>query len=158
MGIRVDVGTISESAELEVFVALKKSAAVEFIRQRGLGVVSTVSATGTPQSALVNLAVTDDLELVFFTLQDARKCRNLRRDKRIAVVVGWENEETLQLEGIADEPRDGELGRLKEVYAASRPHTGAQMAWPGLTYFRVRPTWVRLSNYGHPWSVTEASF
>jgi pyridoxine/pyridoxamine 5'-phosphate oxidase len=139
-------------------MTLHKSALIEFIRERGLGVISTMSPAGGPEAALVNLAVTDDLDLVFYTLQDARKCRNLRRDRRIAVVIGWEDERTLQYEGLADEPYGAELDRLKEVYAAMRPDARAQMAWPGLTYFRVRPKWIRLSNYGHPWSVEEMTF
>jgi pyridoxine/pyridoxamine 5'-phosphate oxidase len=137
---------------------LQKSTLVEFVRARVLGVASTISASGAPEAAVVNLAVTDDLELIFYAVQQTRKCANLRRDPRIAVVVGWEDEQTLQLEGIADEPVEFELERLKQVYAASRPSAAAQMVWPGLTYFRVRPTWARLSKYSRPWSVEEATF
>jgi pyridoxine/pyridoxamine 5'-phosphate oxidase len=139
-------------------MTLNKAALVDFIRARGLGVVSTTSQNGTPEAALVNLAVTQDLELVFYALQDSRKCANLRRDARIAVVIGWDDEKTLQCEGIADEPREPELGRLKQIYADARPRAAAQMAWPGLTYFRVRPKWVRLSDYGPKWSVAELAF
>jgi hypothetical protein len=59
---------------------------------------------------------------------------------------------------VAAEPHGAELDRLKDVFAAARPDARAQMAWPGLTWFRVRPNWLRLSNYGHPWSVEEMSF
>jgi pyridoxine/pyridoxamine 5'-phosphate oxidase len=145
-------------ATLGVIMTLHRNTLVQFIRERGLGVVSTISPAGAPEAALVNLAVTDDLELVFYTLQDARKCVNLRRNRRIAIVIGWEDERTLQVEGLADEPHGGELDRLKDMYSAARPNARAQMAWPGLTWFRVRPKWVRLSNYGHPWSVEEMTF
>ncbi len=131
---------------------------VAFIHARKLGVVSSVSANGAPEAALVNLAVTDELELIFYALQDTRKCINLRRDPRIAVVVGWDDDRTLQYEGIADEPMDPELETFKQIYAASRPNAAAQMQWPGLTFFRVRPKWLRLSDYGRPWSVEELTF
>lgn len=136
----------------------KNSKFLEFIRAHGLGVVSTTSATGAPEAALVNIAVTEDLELIFYALQSTRKCANLRRDPRVAVVIGWDDEKTLQYEGAADEPRDEELARLKKIYAAARPDAEFQMAWPGVTYFRVRPSWIRLSNYGSPWSVEESVF
>jgi pyridoxine/pyridoxamine 5'-phosphate oxidase len=136
----------------------RKSEFLEFIRAHRLGVVSTTSATGAPESALVNIAVTEDLELIFYALQDTRKCANLRRDPRVAVVIGWEDEKTLQYEGTADEPQNEELARLKKIYGASRPDAQFQMAWPGVTYFRVRPSWIRLSNYGSPWSVEESVF
>jgi pyridoxine/pyridoxamine 5'-phosphate oxidase len=139
-------------------MAVPRDKLIAFIRQRGLGVVSSVSANGAPQAALVNLAVTNELQLVFYALQDTRKCTNLRRDPRIAVVIGWDDEKTLQYEGIADEPVDPELKELKQIYAASRPNAAAQMVWPGLTYFRVRPKWLRFSDYGRPWSVEEMTF
>jgi hypothetical protein len=47
---------------------------------------------------------------------------------------------------------------LKEIYAAARPDAGAQMRWPGLTYFHVRPKWARLSDYRTRWSVEELVF
>ena len=136
----------------------KKSELLEFIRAHGLAVVATTSATGAPEAALVNIAVTDDLELIFYALQDTRKCVNLRRDPRVAAVIGWESEKTLQYEGTADEPRDEELAGLKKIYGASRPDAQFQMSWPGVTYFRVRPSWIRMSNYGSPWSVEESVF
>jgi len=99
-------------------MALRKDTLVAFIRARKLGVVSSVSASGAPEAALVNLAVTDELALIFCALQDTRKCTNLRRDPRIAVVIGWDDDKTLQYEGIADEPMNPELETFKQIYAA----------------------------------------
>lgn len=121
-------------------MTIEKKVLFEFIRTRGSGVVSTTSASGAPEAALVNIAVTENLELIFYALQTTRKCINLRRDPRIAVVVGRDDENTLQYEGGVDEPRDEELTRLKKTYRASRPNVEFQMEWPGLTYFRVRPS------------------
>jgi len=117
-----------------------------------------LSADGAPEAALVNIAVTDDLKLVFYALQMTRKCANLRRNPRIAAVIGWDNETSLQYGGVADEPRDEELDRIKWVYRAARPNAGIQLVWPGLTYFRFRPKWVRFSYYGSKWSVEEMPF
>jgi len=139
-------------------MTIEKKAVLEFVQSRALGVVSTTSATGAPEAALVNIAVTEDLELIFYALQGTRKCANLRRDPRVAVVIGWDDEKTLQYEGTADEPQNEELARLKKIYGALRPDAEFQMAWPGVTYFRVRPSWIRLSNYGSPWSVEESVF
>lgn len=139
-------------------MAIERPELLEFIRAHPLGVVSTTSANGAPEAALVNLASTDELELIFYTLQTTRKCINLRRDPRIAVVIGWDNQTTMQYEGVANEPRDEELEHLKRIYRAARPNAEFQMSWPGLTYFRVRPNWIRLSNYGSRWSLEEISF
>ncbi|MBV8978126.1 MAG: pyridoxamine 5'-phosphate oxidase family protein [Alphaproteobacteria bacterium] len=139
-------------------MSLDKTQLRDFIRARGLAVVSTVSAQGAPEAALVNVAVNDDLELVFYAIETTRKCANLRRDPRAAAVIGWDGAQTLQFEGSADEPREPELEALKNLYAQSRPDAGLQMAWPGLTWFRLRPAWIRFSDYGRSWSVEEMSF
>lgn len=135
-----------------------KRVILEFVRAHPLGVVSTTSENGAPEAALVNIVSTDELELIFYTLQTNRKCINLRRDPRIAVVIGWDNEKTMQYEGVADEPRDEELDRLKRIYGAARANAEFKMLWPGLTYFRVKPKWIRLSNYSPKWSLDEISF
>ena len=119
---------------------------VAFIGRHRLGVLATVAAGG-PEAAVVGVAVTADLELVFDTLGSTRKAENLRRDPRIAFVIGWDEEQTVQYEGIADEPTGQELERLKAVYFAAFPDGPSRLAWPGITYFRVRPTWVRYSDF-----------
>jgi len=139
-------------------MSLDKEAVRSFIRARALGVVSTVSQQGAPEAALVNLAVTEDLELVFYALETTRKCVNLRREPRLAAVIGWDGAKTLQYEGIADEPGEPELDGFKRLYGEARPDAALQMAWPGLTWFRVRPSWIRFSDYGAKWSVEEMTF
>jgi pyridoxine/pyridoxamine 5'-phosphate oxidase len=130
----------------------------EFIRRCGFAVISTTAKNGAPEAALVNIAATDDLELVFHALDTTRKCANLRRDRRIAAVIGgWHGEQTLQYEGTVDEPDSPELERLIRLYF-ERPTASGQGGWPGLVYFRVRPKWLRFSSYGRSWSVEEHSF
>jgi hypothetical protein len=118
-----------------------------FLGRHRLGVLASVAASGGPQAAVVGVAVSADLELVFDTLGSTRKATNLRRDGRAALVVGWDEEQTVQLEGIADEPTGAELARLKQIYFAAFPDGPTREAWPGITYFRVRPTWVRYSDF-----------
>ena len=96
---------------------------------------------------MVGFAVSDDLELVFDTLATTRKMTNLRRDPRVAVVVGWDDEQTVQIDGVADEPSGPDLQRLKEVYFAVYPDGVARQSWAGITYVRVRPSWVRWSDF-----------
>lgn len=121
-----------------------------FVRRSKLAVVSTTSAAGAPQAAVVGIAVTDALEIVFDTLETSRKAVNLRRDARIALVIGWDEEQTVQCEGIADEPAGAELARIKPVYIAAFPDGVARQSWPGLTYFRVRLGWARYSDFRTP--------
>lgn len=122
---------------------------VGFLRGRKLAVEASVSPTGDPQAAVIGIAVSDRLELFFDTLGSSRKAANLRRRPRVALVVGWDLDEaqTAQIEGIADEPTGTDLDRLKALYFASFPDGRERERDPDIAYFRVRPTWVRYSDF-----------
>jgi hypothetical protein len=130
---------------------------LEFLQRNRLGVVGTISPNGDPQSSLVGIAVTDQLEIVFDTLSTTRKCRNLRRQPRISAVVGWDQEITVQYEGIADEPTGPELARLKKLYFAVYPECIDHQSWDGITYIRIRPTWIRYSDFNANGKIVEFS-
>jgi hypothetical protein len=123
---------------------------VAFIRRHRYAVEASVSPAGDPQAAVVGIAVSDGLELVFDTLSTTRKADNLRRAGRIALVIGWDDEQTVQLEGAADEPTGPDLETLQGVYFAAFPDGPTRLSWPGITYFRVRPTWIRYSDFRGP--------
>lgn len=123
---------------------------LEFMRTQRLAVQASVGAGTVAQAALVGIAVTDSLELVFDTLATTRKLMNLRRNPHVAFVIGGHvegDERTVQYEGLADEPRGIDLERIKAVYFDAWPDGRAREAWPGLVYVRVRPTWIRYSNF-----------
>ena len=122
---------------------------VNFIRRHPLAVQTSVSASGAPQAAVVGIVVSDDLHVFFDTLKTSRKCDNLRRDLRIALVIGWDLEQacTLQLEGVADEPFGSELEQLKQLYFERFPDGVESERSPDITYIRVRPTWLRFSDF-----------
>jgi hypothetical protein len=130
---------------------------LRFLQKNRLGVISTTSDTGDPQSALVGIAVTDRFEIVFDTLGRTRKCQNLRNHPKTSVVVGWEQEITVQYEGIADEPTGPELERLKAVYFAVYPECMSHQNWEGITYVRIRPTWIRYSDFNPNGKIVEFS-
>lgn len=121
---------------------------LEFLRKHRLGVLATISNSGAPESALVGIAITDRLEVIFDTIESTRECRNLRVNPRVAFVIGWGQDETsVQYEGIADEPRSDELERVRDAYFAIHPDGRERLKWPGLIHFRVRPTWARYSDF-----------
>ena len=113
-------------------------------------VEATVTPNSAPQAAVIGIAVTDAFELVFDTIGGSRKAQNLRVNRRVALVLGncyGGDERTIQYEGLADEPSGAELERLKTIYFEVFPDGRDRQRWPGLTYFRVSPVWIRYSNY-----------
>jgi len=129
---------------------LTRSDLLHVLRSHSIAVQASVSDSLAPQAAVVGFVVTDTLELFFDTVEANRKVRNLRKNPRIAFVIGGMtdgDERTVQYEGIADEPRGKELEQLKEIYFRRFPDGRDRLKWPGIMYFRVKPTWVKLSNY-----------
>ena len=123
---------------------------VSFIRSHRWAIEATTSTTLEPQAAIIGIAVTDQLELVFDTLASSRKVANLRANPRVALVIGgWNDNDprTVQYEGVADFPSSAELEPLKQVYFATFPDAATRLSWPGITYVRVKPTWVRYSDF-----------
>jgi len=118
-----------------------------FIRARKYGVISSIGPGGEPQSALVGIAVSPELEIVFDTVKTSRKYPNLKADPRIAVVVGWEGEQTVQYEGVAVEPEGRELIRAKQIYFTGWPDGVERQRWPAIAYFLIHPTWLRYSDF-----------
>ncbi len=138
--------------------AMDKTALYDFMKARRFGVMASVSARRAPEAALVGYAVTPDFELVFDTTDATRKWANLRANPNIAFVIGWDGSETVQYEGVADEPEGEERERLIKAYLETFPDGEARQEWPGITYFRVRPRWIRFSSYYRPRAITEFSF
>jgi general stress protein 26 len=123
---------------------------LQFMRGQRLAVQASTGPAATIQAALVGIAVTDSLELVFDSLETTRKVRNLRRVPNVAFVLGgWltGDERTVQYEGVADEPTGDDLDRLKATYFAAWPDGPSRASWPGLVYIRVRPEWIRYSDF-----------
>lgn len=123
-------------------------------------VQATVSPDGSPEAAVIGIAVTDALEVVFDTVTTTRKVENLRRHPKIAFVIGGlgGDERTVQYEGVVDEPHGADLERLKAQYFEAFPDGRARQSWPGLIYIRARPTWIRYSDFSRqPPTVVEFS-
>ncbi len=135
---------------------------LEFMRGYSLAVQASVSPSGAPQAAVVGFIVTDDFEIVFDTVETTRKIVNLRRNVQCALVIGGipnGDERTVQFEGIADEPVGADLLRLKELYLVRFPEARERQLWRGLTYVRVRPHWLRFSDFNQsPPRIIELTF
>ena len=119
----------------------------QFIAKQKLGVLGTLTSGGNPQSALVGIAVTPELEIIFDTVKSSRKFQNLMSNSECSFVVGWTGQVTVQYEGEAHQPEAAALVHYQEVYFARWPECRSHLSWPGITYFVVRPRWLRYSDF-----------
>jgi len=132
-----------------------------FLATHRLGILGTIGPRGTPQSALVGIATTPQLEIIFDTVASSRKYPNLvARPACSFVIGGWgPAEQTLQFEGQAEELKSPKLERCQAIYFNFWPDGPARMSWPGIVYFVVRPTWIRYSDFDrNPALIREFTF
>ena len=119
-----------------------------FIRKHKFGVLSTVSADNIPQSAYIGIAVTPDLKIIFDTVSDSRKYKNILLNPNVSLVIGWDNERTVQYEGTARILEVNDLEKLLPVYFTVFPDGKTRKEnWKNIAYFCVEPRWVRFSDF-----------
>jgi general stress protein 26 len=119
-----------------------------FIRQHKFGVLSTVSTGNIPQSAYIGFAVTPDLQIIFDTVSDSRKYKNLLLNPYVSFVIGWDNEQTIQYKGIAKIPNTKELEKLLLTYFAVFPEgRNRRNNCKNIAYVYIEPTWIRHSDF-----------
>jgi hypothetical protein len=114
-----------------------------------LAVVSTIGGRGSPESALVGIAVTPHHDVIFDTVTDSRKHGNLVRDCRASLVFSGPGEKTLQFEGVARAlavtgSADAEL---RDIYYSVWPDGRDRLRWPTLSYWCISPRWARYSDF-----------
>jgi len=137
-----------------------KNTVYQFISQQKLAVVSTIDPDNNPEAALVGIAVSESFEIIFDTVKTSRKYANLLQNPKVAMVIGWNNETTLQYEGEAQIlGNDIESEKLKEIYYNVYPDGRERTeTWPNLVHIRITPKWLRYSNFNDPVVIEEMSF
>jgi PPOX class probable F420-dependent enzyme len=120
---------------------------IDFVRTCALGVIASRGPDGSPQAALVGIAATDEGEFVFDCSRGSRKYANIERDPAVALVVGWDDEVTVQVEGSAQILGGADLERCKTAYFEQYPDGQQRAASPETVHIRVIPRWLRYSDY-----------
>ena len=121
-----------------------------FIKSKRLAVISSTHKNGHPQAALIGYAFDPIIGLVFDTSANTRKTANLRARPYAALVIGWDEETTVQVEGTASEPTGAALTQAKSLYFATWPDGRNRESWPDISYFVIKPHWMRYSRYTTP--------
>jgi len=120
---------------------LSRSDFVHFVRAARLGVVATASPSGMPEAALVDIAISESAELIFDTPVGARKLTNIDRNDRVAVVIGWNDRISIQVEGRVRIVSNDERLDYERLYEAQLP--GSRVSSSSFLVAVITPDWVR---------------
>ena len=141
-------------------MSVTKELIYQFVNQQKLAVVSTINKENKPEAALVGIALSVNLEIIFDTVKTSRKYKNMLYKPDVALAIGWDNEITVQYEGIAEVLGDNkEADSLREVYFSAFPD-GRERAktWPGLVHIKITPNWIRYSDFNESPIIDELGF
>ncbi len=135
---------------------MKLEEVLNFVRKHDIMTIATVSPEGKPEAAVVEFGELDDGTLIIDTLTSSRKYHNLQTNPDVAVVIGWDDSITVQLEGQARELAGDELQAAQAAYFAKNPRAKKWADREGIAYFAITPTWIRYSDLNqHPWLIED---
>lgn len=103
--------------------------------------MATANAQSQPEAALVEVAVTEAGELVFDSKSEARKVRNIALSPRVALVIGWNESVSVQVEGKADILAGADRSAYGQVFESQFP--GSRALQEDFALIRVAPDWLR---------------
>jgi pyridoxine/pyridoxamine 5'-phosphate oxidase len=112
-----------------------------FVEAARMGVIATADDAGNPEAALVDLAATSSGEVIFDTQADARKVDNIAFNPRVALVIGWSEGVSVQVEGLADILSGAEREEYGRIYLERFP--GSRALDEDFAVIRVVPQWMR---------------
>jgi general stress protein 26 len=135
----------------------KRKIVADFIGRHKLAVLSTIDANAhQPESAVLGFIQGEPLEIIFDTYSTSRKYKNLQSNKKIALVIGWDEHITVQYEGIVEKLKSKKLETYRQMYPIKFRKSEKSEHEDILRYFSVRPTWIRYSDVSKkPWNIFE---
>jgi len=134
----------------------KRQIILDFMKRHNLGVISTADLNARPEAAVVEFGETNKLELIFDAFNQSKKCRNIEENNKVAFVIGWDENITVQYEGEASELKGDELKTYKERYFEKNPRAKKWEGRKGISYFKIVPHWIRYSDLNkNPWEIFE---
>lgn len=137
-----------------------KKLAYDFIKEHHLAVISTVNTQSLPEAAIIAFSIKQDFEIYIATFDSSRKVANIKRNPRVALVIGWEHGKTVQLEGEAKQVEDSEEIKEIEWGALEKMPTIVKYIKPErAVFFKIIPKWLRYSDFSsEPWVREELKF
>jgi len=133
----------------------KKKIILDFIRKQKLAVLATVGDV-VPESSVLEFGETNNLEIILDMFVSSRKYKNMKKNPNVSLVIGWDENITIQYEGVAEELKRGKKVKYQQIYWMKNPTAKRWADKEGITYFKITPKWIRYSDLNnHPWKIFE---
>lgn len=133
---------------------------LEFLKKHHIAVIATVNSLSVPEAATVGFTINDNFEIHIATYDLSRKLHNMEKNSKVALVIGWDQGKTVQLEGEASEVTDSEVIKEIEWVELEKMPTVAKYIKPEHAVFlKIIPKWLKYSDFStDPWQIEELRF
>lgn len=115
----------------------------DFIAERKRLVLATAGVDGSPEAALVAYGDTPEGEIVIGTSNQTRKYANILKRNYVAVVVGWEAGQSVQMEGYIRILRAEEYDSYIDYHLTKSPGAERYRDMEDQVYLIFKPGWAR---------------
>lgn len=134
------------------------STVLEFVASNKISVLTTLLENVQPHSAALQYTNSDELNFVFLTEKDSRKCQNLTdlKEHPASLVIGFNAEEmiTLQLEGGVKILTGEELENGWNVYRSKYPGAVSRKTDEKFVLLGFSSSWWRYTDLiERPWKI-----
>jgi len=122
--------------------------------EQNLGVISTSTLDGKPESAVVYFTYDESMNIYFTTRKDSRKYGNITQNPAVAFVIySPQLFKTLQLEGVVSVVEDAHAQGEHYSQLVEFASTGKalppidQLGESEIMFLKIETTWVRAGNF-----------
>ncbi|MFS8130975.1 MAG: pyridoxamine 5'-phosphate oxidase family protein [Candidatus Dojkabacteria bacterium] len=124
----------------------KKQIVIDFIKNHGFCVISSNSAEGFPQSAVLSYSEFDGTNIIVSTSSKTRKYKNIKENPKTSIVIGWSTDDflTLQMDGETTEAEDQQ--KAGDIHCAKNEYAKNFRNDPDNKYLIFKPTWIRFTD------------
>jgi general stress protein 26 len=137
--------------ESRIMTEEQKQKILKVLHENEFGVVATfpTEEDGSPESAVVAISQTPDLEIIFGSFSSSRKNANIKNNAKVSVVVGWDKHAkiTVQVEGVAYLVTNTERSLLEAAHCIKNPESEKFKNDSRQEYFKIIPRWIRYSDF-----------
>jgi general stress protein 26 len=125
---------------------MSKEEILDFINWQELCVISTTHQNNTPEAAVVGFSSNEKLEILVGTSVKSRKYANIQRKPQVALVIGYAEKISVQLEGTAKEVTGEDLTPYLEDHFRKLPRTRKYLDSPDQRWILIIPKWLRYTD------------
>ncbi|HSW79885.1 MAG TPA: pyridoxamine 5'-phosphate oxidase family protein [Candidatus Saccharimonadales bacterium] len=119
---------------------------LDLMTKTDLCVFSTATSDGQSHSAVVGFSANEKYEILIGTSSESRKFKAIKENPKVSLVIGWDENLTIQYEGVASQLQGELLIERQRLHFAKLPESEEFKDEPDEEYISVSPTWIRYSD------------